>query len=82
LGFGFGGRYYTEQEGDATYSSPFTLPAYGLMDAAIYYDRGRFRAQVNVNNLADKRYFAGAYNNLYVLPGEPRTIRATVGWTF
>lgn len=82
LGFGFGGRYYTEQEGDSTYTNPFELPAYGLMDAAIYYNKGRFSAQVNVNNLADKRYFAGAYNDLYVLPGEPRTIRATVGWTF
>jgi iron complex outermembrane receptor protein len=82
LGFGFGGRYYTEQEGDATYTNPFELPAYGLLDAAIYYNKGRFSAQVNVNNLADKRYFAGAYNDLYVLPGEPRTIRATVGWTF
>lgn len=82
LGFGLGGRYYTAREGDATYSNPFKLPAYGLMDVAVYYARDRFRAQVNLNNILDERHFVGAYNDLYVLPGEPFIVRATVGWTF
>ena len=60
----------------------FELPAYGLMDAAIYYTRGPFRAQVNVNNVLDEEYFAGSYNELYVLPGEPINVRATIGWAF
>jgi iron complex outermembrane receptor protein len=82
LGCGLGGRYYTDQEGDATYSNPFKLPAYGIMDAAVYYVRDRFHAQVNLNNILDERHFVGAYNDLYVLPSEPLTARATVGWTF
>lgn len=82
LGFGLGGRYYTDQEGDATYTAPFKLPAYGLMDAAIYYRRDRLRAQVNINNLLNERYFTGSYNNLYVLPGEPITVRASLSWSF
>lgn len=82
LGFGAGGRYYTEQSGDSTYANSFELPAYGLLDAAVYYRRGAFSAQVNVSNLLDERYFAGAYNDLYVLPGEPITVRGTVGWSF
>lgn len=82
LGFGIGGRYYTEQKGDATYSNIFTLPAYGVMDAAVYYKRGRFYSQVNANNVLDEKYFAGAYNELYVMPGEPINVRATVGWSF
>ena len=82
LGFGLGGRYYTDQHGDATYQNMFELPAYGLMDAAIYYTRGPFRAQVNVNNVLDEEYFAGSYNELYVLPGEPINVRATIGWAF
>jgi iron complex outermembrane receptor protein len=82
LGFGVGGRYYTEQEGDSTYANPFKLPAYGVVDAAVYYERGHFNAQVNVNNVLDREYFAGAYNDLYVLPGEPLNVRATMGWTF
>jgi iron complex outermembrane receptor protein len=82
LGFGLGGRYYTEQEGDSTYSNPFKLPAYGVMDAAVYYERERFLAQVNINNALDERYFVGSYNDLYVLPGEPFTVRATLSWLF
>lgn len=82
LGFGFGGRYYSAQEGDASYTNPFRLPAYGLLDAAIYYKRGPFYAQINVKNLLDREYYNGAYNDLYVLPGEPLAVRATVGWKF
>lgn len=82
LGFGVGGRYYTEQEGDSTYSNPFTLPAYGVVDAAVYYTSGRFKSQINVNNVFDKRYFVGAYNDVYVLPGTPFNVQATAGWTF
>jgi iron complex outermembrane receptor protein len=82
LGFGLGGRYYTEQEGDATYTNPFKLPAYGVMDAAVYYERESFHAQVNMNNALDERYFIGSYNDLYVLPGEPLTVRATLSWLF
>jgi len=82
LGFGLGGRYYTEQEGDATYSNLFELPAYGIMNAAVYYERGPFHAQVNINNMLDARYFIGSSNDLYVLPGGPRTVLASVGWSF
>lgn len=82
FGVGLGGRYYSEQEGDATYSNPFELPAYGVVDAALYYERGPFNAQINVDNVFDKEYFIGAYNDLYVLPGEPLSVQATVGWTF
>lgn len=82
LGFGVGGRYYTEQGGDETYTSSFVLPAYGIVDCGVYYDRGPFHAQVNVNNVLDREYYVGSYSDLYVLPGEPLTVRATVGWTF
>jgi iron complex outermembrane receptor protein len=82
FGVGLGGRYYTEQQGDVTFTAPFDLPAYGVMDAALFYRRGQFHAQVNFNNVLDEDYFAGAYNNLYVMPGEPLNVRATVGWSF
>jgi len=82
LGFGFGAKYYTAQEADQTYANPFKLPAYGLLDAAVYYDRGPFYARVNVSNLLDREYYVGAYNDLYVLPGNPCTVKATVGWRF
>jgi len=77
LGAGVGGRYYSEQEGDATYTNPFELPSYLVMDAGAWYrdPQGRFSVQLNVNNFLDKEYFVGSYNDLYVLPGEPITFR-------
>ena len=80
VGFGFGARYYTDQSGDLM--DTFSIPAYGLMDASIFYRRRHLNWQVNAYNLADKRYFTGSYNNVYVQPGSPRSIRTTIGWIF
>jgi iron complex outermembrane receptor protein len=80
VGLGFGQRYYTQQSGDLL--DTFSLPAYGLTDASIFYRRGRLGWQVNAYNLADKRYFTGSYNNVYVQPGSPRTIHTTISWRF
>jgi iron complex outermembrane receptor protein len=80
LGLGIGAQYYSAQSGDLTES--FHIPSYGLADASVSYRKGRFRIQLNVNNLLNKRYFAGSYDAIYVLPGPPRTARVTMGWTF
>jgi len=80
LGIGFGGRHYTDQGGDT--SNSFQLPGYGLLDGSLSFHRGRAKWQVNANNLTSKYYASGSYSNLYVKPGEPRTIRATLAWNF
>ncbi len=80
LTLGIGGRHYTDQSGDLADS--FQLPGYGLVDASLSYRRGRAQWQVNGYNLADKRYASGSYNNLYVKPGDPRTVRGTISWNF
>lgn len=80
LGFGVGGRRYSDQSGDLAHS--FQLPGYGVVDASVTYRRGPSQWQVNMNNLGNTRYWAGSYSNVYVKPGEPRTIRATVSWNF
>lgn len=80
LTFGIGGRHYTDQSGDLADS--FQLPGYGIVDASLSYQRGRSHWQVNANNLGDTRYASGSYNDIYVKPGEPRTIRGTVSWNF
>lgn len=82
FGVGLGGRYYSKQVGDETFAEPFILPAYGLVDAALYYEGERWRAQLNVENVLDREYYEGAYNRLYVLPGEPLTARLSVGLKF
>jgi iron complex outermembrane receptor protein len=80
VGLGFGARYYTHQSGDLLNS--FSIPAYALMDASIFYHRGHLGWQLNAYNLADKRYFTGSYNDVYVQPGSPRSIRTTISWRF
>jgi iron complex outermembrane receptor protein len=37
---------------------------------------------VNFNNILDKRHFVGSYNDLYVLPGKPFNVSASVNWKF
>jgi iron complex outermembrane recepter protein len=82
LGFGLGVSHTSTQDGDRTYTAPFLLPGYTLWRAAVYYDRGPFRAQLNVTNLFDEEYFVGAYDPLYVGIGAPRILRLTLGWKF
>lgn len=80
VGFGFGERYYTDQSGDLL--DTFSIPEYGLAEASIFYRRGHLGWQVNAYNLADKRYFTGSYNDVYVQPGSPRSIHTTISWRF
>lgn len=80
LGIGVGGRWYSDQAGDDADS--FELPAYTVVDAGLFYDRGPFSAQLNVYNLFDEEYAIGSYDSLYVLPGDPLTLRAAVNYTF
>ena len=80
LGFGIGRRHYTDQSGDL--ADTFQLPAYGIMDASMSWTRGPAHLQINLFNRGDTRYASGSYNDIYVKPGEPRTIRGTVGWNF
>ena len=82
FGAGAGGRYYSAQSGDETHVTYFEIPPYGLVDFALYYTRGPFTAQLNLNNAFDRGYYSGAYDSLYVLPGEPRSLRLNLGWKF
>lgn len=82
LGFGLGATHYSAQDGDRGYTTAFELPAYTLWQAALYYARGPFSAQLNVTNVFDEDYYAGAYDALYVMPGEPRLVRLSASWTF
>ena len=78
VGFGVGARHYSEQSGDPR--NTFSIPGYGLLDAAIFYRRGPLEWQLHVRNLTDTRYFAGSYNDVYVLPGSPRSVHTTLTW--
>lgn len=80
LGFGLGLFYVGEREGDLANS--FELPGYLRTDAAVFYEKDRFRASINVRNLFDIDYFETAQNDLRVSIGEPLTVSASLSWQF
>ncbi len=55
------------------------LPGYTRFDLGLFYQINEsVRAQVNIENLFDRRYIATADNNNNITPGAPRTIRAQI----
>jgi iron complex outermembrane recepter protein len=79
LGFGLGLFYLGERQGDLENS--FQLPSYLRTDAAIFYNRDRFRAALNFRNLFNVDYFEGSLGS-NVFPGVPFTVQGTVSWQF
>jgi catecholate siderophore receptor len=56
-----------------------TLPAFTRLDAAAFVRlRGGVRAQVNLENVLDARYYATSHGNNNIMPGAPRTVRVTL----
>lgn len=66
------------------YTRAFTLPAYTLLDAALYYTPSKTNVQIalNVNNLLDETYWIGAQNYFRLFPGAPRNILLTATYKF
>jgi iron complex outermembrane recepter protein len=80
LGFGVGFFAVGDRQGDL--DNTFVLPNYFRTDAAIFYNRDRFSASLNFNNLFDKDYFESANDDLSVFLGEPFTVQGTVSYEF
>jgi iron complex outermembrane receptor protein len=80
LGFGLGFYFVGERPGDLANS--FELPSYFRTDAAIFYERDRFRAALNVRNLFDIKYYPTASSINSVDVGAPLTVQGTLSWRF
>jgi iron complex outermembrane receptor protein len=82
IGLGAGVQY----SGDKLplYIRDFTLPAYTLVNAAIYYSpvKSNMQLAINVNNLLNKNYWVGAQNYLRLFPGAPRNIMFNITYRF
>ncbi|WP_343123902.1 TonB-dependent receptor [Stenotrophomonas sp. BIIR7] len=77
-GFGFGGgvRYNGGIYGDI-YNQWYT-PSFTLFDAAVHYDRGPWRVQVNASNLTAKEYVSACNSSTWCYYGYSRTVTASV----
>jgi catecholate siderophore receptor len=59
------------------------LPGFVRFDAALFYRfNARFRAQLNVENLLDRTYYAMAHSNNNITPGSPRAFRVSLTTLF
>jgi len=78
LGIGLGVQY----SGDKLplYIRDFLLPAYTVLDGALYYSPSNSKMQLsmNVNNIFNKTYWVGAQNYLRLFPGTPRNVMFNV----
>lgn len=64
----------------ASTDNQVVLPGFVRVDTAVFWNiSDRLRAQLNVENILDERYYASAHNNNNILPGSPRAVR--VGFT-
>jgi catecholate siderophore receptor len=59
------------------------LPAFTRVDGALFVDlTSRVRAQVNVENLFDERYYSSAHSNNNITPGSPRAVKVSLTTRF
>jgi iron complex outermembrane receptor protein len=79
LGAGAGFRYVGERPADL--SNAVTLPDYVVVDAAVFYRRGRLSLDLNFKNVTNETYFNGNGSS-FIFPGEPFTVLGRVGWSF
>lgn len=60
----------------ASTSNAVTLPGYTRVDAAVFYQvNKKTQLQLNVENLADRKYYAMANGDTNITPGTPRSVR-------
>ena len=78
-GASLGGTYVTQTA--QTVPAPLHFPGYATVDVSAFARYGAWEADVNLDNVADARYFtpdADTYANLGALPGIGRTWRITL----
>lgn len=60
-----------------TYTT-LVLPGYVIFNAGIEYSYKKFHFNCNFNNITDKVYYSGGYNNISKWPGKPFNVMAEV----
>ncbi len=58
------------------------LPGYLVLNAGLRYSYKQFNAAFNLNNITDRHYWIGAYNNVNKWPGAPGNCMISIGYGF
>lgn len=86
LGMGAGVRYVGNTYG-GTYTTPsgqtpFTVPSYTLVDAALHYDWSQMRFALNASNLLDRSYVESCYGDTVCSYGNRRNVIGSVRYSW
>ena len=65
-----------------TLEQGLTLPGYFVLNTGIRYESRHFDGAINLNNIFNKTYWIGAYNNVNKWPGAPMNFMITAGYKF
>lgn len=80
LGLGFGGRYVSTQVGILSIQN-FIIPASTVLDASANYTVAKFNFQLNMNNLANTRYFLSGLSKIGTASlGNPSNFRLSISY--
>ncbi|MEW5927612.1 MAG: TonB-dependent siderophore receptor [Gemmatimonadota bacterium] len=81
LGLGLGVVHQSDMF--AAIDNTVTLPGFTRADGAVFVRVARqLRAQVNVENLLDEKYYATSHGNNNIMPGASRTVRVSLTTSF
>lgn len=80
LGFGFGGNTASEHLAlNRTVSGTFSLPAYQIFNASLFYRHANFDFSLRLNNIMNTKYYSGWSG---VNPQQLRSVSLKFGYTF
>jgi catecholate siderophore receptor len=65
-----------------SFTNQVTLPSFTRTDAVTWYQLGRYRVALNVDNLFDTAYYPTAHNDNNISPGAPRALQLTLRAAF
>jgi catecholate siderophore receptor len=67
----------------ATIDNTVVLPAFTRIDGGLFLRLGaHLRAQMNLENLLNEKYYPLAHNNHNITPGSPRAVRLSLTTAF
>jgi iron complex outermembrane receptor protein len=84
-GLGLGAGLYGVGAREASLPNTYRLPGYVRADAALYYQAGAWRTQLNLTNLFDRRYVTGGAASVFnytLAPSQPFSAQLTLAYRF
>ena len=81
--WGFGLGVLSRSDSFAAADNAVVLPGFTRVDGGVFFrPTERLRAQINVENVLDERYYTSAHSNTNIMPGSPRGVRVALTTSF